>query len=147
MLVSGSRDILWHHLMGCNFAGNTLTKNPTWLVVSNIFLFSPRFWGKWSKLTSIFFNGVVQPPTRLCHDQNVGPHVWSMDSVTSGNQVQFLFHREKNPTKSAKTLRNSMGGRTPTGLRLWSSCVGMGFGCLPRPGFRREEQQGMVKRF
>ena len=76
-----------------------LTTTRWWF---QIFFNFHHYLGKWSKLTSIFFNGVGQPPTRLCHDQNVGPHVWSMDSVTSGNQVQFLFHiGEKNRENNA----------------------------------------------
>ena len=36
-----------------------------WLVVSNIFLFSPGSLEKWSNLTIIFFRWVGQPPTSL----------------------------------------------------------------------------------
>ena len=41
-----------------------LPPKKNWVLVSNIFLFSPPIWGRWTHFDSYFSNGLVQPPTR-----------------------------------------------------------------------------------
>jgi len=62
-----------HHLGNMVYSSNHLKQikvewlwlNPLYNWVGfNIFLFSPRSLGKWSNLTNIFSNGLVQPPPR-----------------------------------------------------------------------------------
>ena len=75
--------------------------NCRWVVVSNIFDFHP-YLGKVPNLTSIFFKGVVQPPTSAVISLRLqlltlGPH-FPMDPTKVPQKVAFRF-REMGPRR------------------------------------------------
>ena len=106
--------------------GSVTTRN--WWQLKN-FLFSPSL-GKWSNLTNIFSDGLVQPPTRLvCHFFLLALQAWHGPFAPSrGPGLCDLVHQDD----IAHPFGNPPATPTMKGIPFFCLLVKVWLGCVPK---------------